>query len=201
MTGSLTAIPLRPHRLLTQLREHDVATYEHCLSVGLYAERLAIALGMQPVFASLVREVGQLHDVGKVAVPVSLLRDNQPLTWHDLQLIRDHAQVGAQMVADDPLTGQFASGVRSHHERLDGYGYPDNLLGPDIPLESRLVAVADAFDALTRGRPYRKPESVGTVFTILVASRRRQMEAHFVDAFIAMIERDGLNALCSEGST
>lgn len=69
MTGSLIPIPLRPHRLLAQLREHDVATYEHCLSVGLYAERLAIALGMQPVFASLVREVGQLHDVGKARFP------------------------------------------------------------------------------------------------------------------------------------
>jgi putative nucleotidyltransferase with HDIG domain len=178
-----------------QLREHDVMTYEHCLSVGLYAQRLAIALGMTHEFATFAREVGQLHDIGKIAVPLTLLRDNKPLSWHDRQLIRDHAKVGAETVASDPLTGAFAVGVRGHHERLDGHGYPDNLVGDDIPLESRLVAVADTFDALTRGRPYRAPEPVGKVFTIMVASRRRQMEESFVDAFITMIERDGLNVL------
>jgi HD-GYP domain-containing protein (c-di-GMP phosphodiesterase class II) len=195
VNGSLIAVPLRPHRLLMQLREHDVMTYEHCLSVGLYAQRLAIALGMPAEFAAFAREVGQLHDVGKIAIPLSLLRENKPLSYHDRQLIRDHAQVGAQMVAADPGTGALAAGVRGHHERLDGHGYPDNLRGDQIPLEARLIAVADTFDALTRGRPYRDPEPVGTVFTIMVAARQRQMEASFVDAFITMIERDGLNVL------
>ena len=178
-----------------QLREHDVSTYVHCLSVGLYAQRLAIALSMPADFAAFAREVGQLHDVGKVAVPLALLRGHNPLSFHDRQLIRDHAQVGAEMLAADPLTCALAAGVRGHHERLDGHGYPDNLRGVEIPLESRLVAVADTFDALTRGRPYRNPEPVGTVFTIMVAARQRQMEETFVDAFIAMIERDGLNVL------
>lgn len=187
------AAALRPHRLLAQLREHDPASYDHCLSVGRYAERLARALGLPAEVVAHVRDVGQLHDVGKLAVPVALLRERAPLAWHELQLIRDHAQVGATMVEADPLTAACAVGVRAHHERLDGYGYPDGLAGEAIPLEARIVAVADTFDALTRGRPYRPAEPIATVFSILIAARHRQLAASYVDAFLALIERDGFN--------
>jgi len=175
------------------LREHDLPTYEHCLAVGRYAERLAIALGIDAEGAARIQEVGQLHDVGKISVPHALLRGGTPLRWHDATVMRDHASVGAKRVAGDPLTACCATGVRGHHERIDGHGYPDGFRGDEIPLEARIVTVADAFDALTRGRPYRPPETVGTVFTILYAARGRQMERHFVDTFIAMIERDGVN--------
>jgi HD-GYP domain-containing protein (c-di-GMP phosphodiesterase class II) len=193
VTVATRAVPLLPHRLLAPLREHDLATYEHCLAVGIYAERLATALGLEHWDTARVRYVGQLHDVGKIAVPPALLRGTGPLSWHEATILRDHVHVGERIVAADPIAACCAAGVRSHHERLDGHGYPDRLREDQIPLEARIVAVADAFDALTRGRPYRPPETVGTVLSILYAARGRQMEGRFVDTFIAMIERDGLS--------
>lgn len=142
-------VPRRPHHLLVSLREHDLATYEHCLAVGIYAERLAAALGIDTVGAARMRDVGQLHDIGKIAVPHVLLRGAHRLSWQEVTVLRDHVRVGEKLVAADPLVACCAAGVRGHHERLDGHGYPDGLQGNDIPIEARIVAVADAFDALT----------------------------------------------------
>jgi len=187
------ALHAPPSPLLELLRDHDRATYEHCLAVGSYAARLAHALGIHPTDGARIRAVGELHDVGKIRIPRALLQSPEPLTRHDAAIIRDHVTAGTELVAADRTCAHCAAGVRAHHERLDGHGYPDGLAGDAIPLEARLVTIADTFDALTRGRPYRPPERIGTVLAILYAARDRQMEGRFVDAFIAMIERDGID--------
>ena len=179
------------HRLLSAVREHDEATYEHCLAVGRYAERIAIAMGLSRADAQRIGEVGRLHDVGKIAVPARLLHGREGLSGNDVTIMRDHAAVGARLVAEDERVCHLSCLVRAHHERLDGRGYPDGLSGTTIPLESRVVAVADTFDALTAGRPYRKPLPVSGALTILTATRGLQWDPEIVDVFVAMIEREG----------
>ena len=177
--------------LLAALREHDEGTYEHCLAVGRYAERIAIAAGLNADASQRVGEVGRLHDVGKIAVPVRLLRGGERLTGNDVVIMRDHAAVGGRIVGEDERVAHLASLVRAHHERLDGKGYPDGLRGTRIPFESRVVAIPDTFDALTAGRPYRPSVSVSGALTIMTATRGLQWDPEIIDVFVNMIERKG----------
>jgi putative two-component system response regulator len=164
----------------------------HCLAVGDYAERLALAAGLEENIAYRVAEIGRLHDLGKLLVPTRLLASHCILTREDVHVMRDHAAAGAQLVAKEPSIAHLAPAVRAHHERLDGHGYPDGLRGEGIPLEARIVSVVDAFDALTRGRPYHRAESIGTALAILHAARGRQWQADLVDLFISIIEHHGV---------
>jgi HD-GYP domain-containing protein (c-di-GMP phosphodiesterase class II) len=185
------AVGLGSHRLLIALRDHDEATYEHCLAVGRYSERIALASGFDALTSQRIGEVGRLHDVGKVAVPVALLNRCERLTSNDFVIMRDHAAVGGRIVGGDERVAHLARFVRAHHERLDGKGYPDGLRGTNIPLESRVVAVADTFDALTAGRPYREPIPVSRALTIMTATRGLQWDPELVDVFVKIIEREG----------
>jgi putative nucleotidyltransferase with HDIG domain len=184
-------VGLGSHRLLAVLRQHDEGTYEHCLAVGRYAERLAMAVGLGGEATQCIGEVGRLHDVGKSAVPVRLLHGSERLTGHEVRIMRDHAAVGGRMVGKDERVAHLASLVRAHHERLDGKGYPDGLRGTSIPFESRVVAIADTFDALTAGRPYRPSVPVSRALTIMTATRGLQWDPEIVDVFVNMIEREG----------
>jgi putative nucleotidyltransferase with HDIG domain len=184
-------IGLGSYRLLTVLKKHDEATYEHCIAVGDYAERIARATGLDANVSQRIGEVGRLHDVGKVAVPVRLLNGFEPLTGDDVVIMRDHAAVGCRLVSEDERVAHLASHVRAHHERIDGRGYPDGLRGTAIPFESRIVAVADTFDALTAGRPYKPSVSISRALTILTATRGLQWDPELVDVFVKMIEREG----------
>ena len=179
------------HPLLAAVREHDEGTYEHCLAVGGYAERIALAIGLDGDRSELVGEVGRLHDVGKVAVPLRLLHGRERLTGTDVALMRDHAVVGCCLVSEDQRLVHLAGFVRAHHERIDGRGYPDGLRGAAIPLESRIVSVADTFDALTAGRPYQPSVTVSGALTIMTATRGLQWDPEIVDVFVRMIEREG----------
>jgi putative nucleotidyltransferase with HDIG domain len=178
-------------RLLHQLRAHDDATYRHSIAVGRYAEMLARTLGLPDDLVLRAGEVGRLHDCGKCAVPHSILNAHHVLTDDDQAVMRRHVDVGHRLVLEDPATATFAAAVRAHHERIDGLGYPDGLRGDAIPIEARIVAVVDTFDALYRGRPYREAMSESRVLTILHCGRAMQWQSEFVDSFIGVIERFG----------
>jgi putative nucleotidyltransferase with HDIG domain len=184
-------VGLGSHRLLIALRAHDEGTYEHCLAVGGYAERIALATGLDAEASRVIGEVGHLHDVGKVAVPVRLLHGRERLTGNDVVIMRDHAAVGCRLVSEDERVAHLASLVRAHHERIDGRGYPDGLRGTAIPIESRIVSVADTFDALTAGRPYQPSVTVSRALTIMTATRGLQWDPEIVEVFVKMIEREG----------
>jgi len=184
-------VGLGSHRLLIALRAHDEGTYEHCLAVGGYAERIALATGLDAEASRVIGEVGRLHDVGKVAVPVRLLHGRERLTGNDVVIMRDHAAVGCRLVSGDERVAHLASLVRAHHERIDGRGYPDGLRGTAIPIESRIVSVADTFDALTAGRPYQPSVTVSRALTIMTATRGLQWDPEIVEVFVKMIEREG----------
>ncbi|MBJ7455284.1 MAG: diguanylate cyclase [Thermoleophilia bacterium] len=164
----------------------DPYTQRHSERVALLARRLAIALGWSEPRADALREAGLVHDVGKIGVPDSILLKPAALDEAEFAQIRRHAELGAQIVAD-VLSPEAASWVRGHHERPDGGGYPDGLAGDAIPEGARILALADAWDAMTTDRPYRR----GTGAPEALAECRRcagtQLWAPAVDALEALI--------------
>jgi putative nucleotidyltransferase with HDIG domain len=142
--------------LSAQLELHDPDGAGHAARVTALALRLAEALHASKHRVEAIRAGGPLHDVGKLDVPTSILRKPGPLEPDEFDQIRTHPVVGAHMLTDvDDAQGGLDC-VLYHHERWDGTGYPHGLSGGEIPLEARIVAVADAYDAMTFDRPYRK---------------------------------------------
>jgi putative two-component system response regulator len=123
--------------------------------VATLARRVALAAGVSTAAADTIAQAGLLHDLGKISIPEQVLRKPGPLTPEEWAVMRQHPLVGAQIVAPLEFFADGAIIVRHHHERHDGSGYPDGLRGELIPIGSRIVAVADVYDALTSDRPYR----------------------------------------------
>ncbi len=117
---------------------------------------MALGAGLSAAAADTIAQAGLLHDLGKISIPEHVLRKPGPLTPEEWAVMRQHPVVGAQIVAPLEFFADGAIIVRHHHERHDGTGYPDGLRGDLIPLGSRIVAVADVYDALTSDRPYRE---------------------------------------------
>ncbi len=158
-------------------------TYGHCRRVARHAERIARELRLTPAQTAEIRTAAVVHDVGKVYTPTEILHKQGPLDDEEFEIIKRHAADGADMLA--PVHDlQLVTIVRHHHERVDGSGYPDGLLGPDIPLGASIIAVADTFDAITSHRPYRRARSQREALAVLDAERGRLLDAGAVDAFL-----------------
>jgi diguanylate cyclase (GGDEF)-like protein/putative nucleotidyltransferase with HDIG domain len=141
--------------LAETLDMRDVATARHSETVGRYAEQIAQELGLEPVQVERVRVAGVLHDIGKLGISDAVLLKPGSLERHEWAEIMRHPELGARILEHANLR-DVASWVLSHHERLDGSGYPRALAGSAIPLEGRILAVADAYEAMTADRPYRR---------------------------------------------
>jgi HD-GYP domain-containing protein (c-di-GMP phosphodiesterase class II) len=133
----------------------DRYTRGHSQRVAEYAKELAQACGFDAGFVELVYVAGTLHDVGKIGVPDEVLNKTSRLTEGEFAQIKLHPELGERIVAQIPELRDTLPGIRSHHERYDGRGYPDGLAGEAIPLIARILTVADAFDAMTSDRSYR----------------------------------------------
>jgi putative nucleotidyltransferase with HDIG domain len=184
-------------RLRTQTREaivemanlidqRDRYTHGHSQRVADLAARLATQLRMEPSQVELIREAGLLHDLGKIRTPDDVLQKAARLD-HDEQLeMRLHADAGAELLRRLPDFWEGASLVRAHHERFDGSGYPRGLAGAEIPLEAAVIAVADAWDAMTSDRPYRKALGHAEARAELIRYRGSQWTPAVVDALLAI---------------
>jgi putative nucleotidyltransferase with HDIG domain len=152
---SLRADTLRRLALAAEYRDDN--TREHTERVGALAARLAAGVGLDEVDVGLVRRAAPLHDLGKIAIPDSILLKPGKLTEEEYEVVKTHAVLGARVLEDggSPLLETAAQIARSHHERWDGDGYPDGLTRDDIPIAGRIVHVADVFDVLVHERPYR----------------------------------------------
>jgi HD-GYP domain-containing protein (c-di-GMP phosphodiesterase class II) len=160
----------------------DGATGAHCDRTVELACSIGRRLGLS---ADPLRDLGysaRVHDIGKVGVPDAVLRKPGPLDRWEARLLRRHSGWGADLLRGVPGLERVAVIVRHHHERFDGHGYPDGLAGVDIPLESRILAVADAYMAMTDDRPYRRALSPETVARELVEGRATQFDPEVVDA-------------------
>lgn len=172
------------------LHAKDPYTRGHSRRVGDYAATIAAELGLGCDQVEDVRLGGQLHDVGKIGVPDELLHRPGPLTQQELGLIRTHSVIGEQILRPLFLEGRTVLAVvRWHHERVDGRGFPDGLSWTDIPLAARIVAVADAFDAMTTSRPYRAHLSLGIAVRELRHGAGSQFDPRCVRAFITALTR------------
>lgn len=160
----------------------DAHTAEHSLKVAEYACAIAVEMGLAPEDVIRVRHAALLHDIGKLAVPAAILNKPDKLTPEEWERIKRHPLDSANIIADVVHFKQYIPGVRHHHERLDGHGYPDGLRGDAVPLDARIIAVADAFDAMTSDRAYRARLTEDAALGELKAGIDRQFDKRAVEA-------------------
>jgi putative nucleotidyltransferase with HDIG domain len=172
--------------LTAALESKDPYTLGHSRRVERYCYQTAAVLGLQENDIEDVRKAAALHDVGKICVPDRILRKEGPLSSEEQEMIRAHAVVGAWMVASVGNT-DVISAVRHHHEHWNGAGYPDGLSATDIPLFARVIAVADAYDAITSTRPYRAGSGRDEAVAELRAKAQAQFDPDVVEAFVAAL--------------
>jgi putative two-component system response regulator len=139
------------------IEARDPYTRGHSARVARMARAVGVRLGCDEARLALLGLGGALHDVGKLVVSERILNKPGPLTAEELAEVREHPEVGARLVTLDRALRPAVPAVLYHHERWDGGGYPTGRAGPDIPIEARILAVADSFDAMTSNRPYRAP--------------------------------------------
>jgi putative two-component system response regulator len=171
--------------LVHALEAKDAYTSGHSSRVSRYAVKAAVLLGFTGDALEHVRLGGELHDIGKIGTREDILNKAGPLTQDEFSHIKEHAPLGEKILAPfmrgSPIVLRI---VRSHHERLDGSGFPDALRGDDIPLEARIVAVADAFDAMTTNRAYRYPRSPEQAIQELRRCAGVQFDDSVIEAFL-----------------
>jgi diguanylate cyclase (GGDEF)-like protein len=156
---------------------------EHVERVSTLAAAVAQTLGEPEYEVLRIRQAARLHDVGKAAIPAAILEKPEPLDDGEWEFMRRHPLIGERIALAAPALATTAALIRSSHERVDGHGYPDGLAGADIPLGSRIIAVCDAFDAMTSDRPYRHAMSVDAALDELNRSAGTQFDPAVVEAF------------------
>jgi HD-GYP domain-containing protein (c-di-GMP phosphodiesterase class II) len=173
--------------LVAMVRQRDPITASHLDAVGLLARRLAIVLDLEPITVARIANAARLHDIGKQTISMEILNKSEMLDDDEWRQIRQHPDYGAAIVSGFPQLEKYRTIVRSHHERVDGRGYPDGLLGPEIPYEARIIAVADAFHAMTVSRPYSRVRTPALALAELMNCSGTQFEPEYIDAFVKMI--------------
>ena len=170
--------------LVRTMEERDPYTAGHSLRVRCYALRLADALGVPARQRKLLSLAAKLHDIGKVGVPEAVLNKPAALTDEEYHLVREHPVIGERILTPIIRNPEVLAGIRGHHERLDGTGYPDGLSGARIPLLARLISIPDCFDALTTSRAYRAAMPLSRAVEILRAGAGVHFEPEFVYTFV-----------------
>ncbi|MBO7663389.1 MAG: HD domain-containing protein, partial [Clostridia bacterium] len=169
----------------------DIRTSEHSSRVAKYSRFIAEAYNLSPEECDQVEWAARLHDIGKIAIPDNILNKPSRLTDEEYAQMKSHTLRGAQILKDFTLIEHATDGCSFHHERYDGKGYPYGLKGEEIPLYARMIGVADAFDAMTANRVYRKQMDFSYVLGELEKGRGTQFDPQFVDILLKLI-RDGV---------
>jgi putative nucleotidyltransferase with HDIG domain len=171
----------------------DPYTYGHSARVAAFSLEIADELGYPQEKREGLRRAALLHDIGKIGIEDHILRKAGALNYAEAKQMREHPVIGHQMLKDVPFLHSSLSGIRHHHERWDGTGYPDTLGGQTIPLQVRILSVADVFDALTSDRPYRDAMSIAEATELITSEAGRQFDPAVVSAFMARL--DGIVAV------
>jgi putative nucleotidyltransferase with HDIG domain len=176
--------------LVETLALRDRRTARHAAAVARYARALARELGCDETEQELVHAAGLLHDIGKFALPDRILHA-EILSDEDWAVVRRHPQEGATLVGRLDGYGPVADAILYHHEHIDGSGYPAGLIGNEIPYASRILSVCNVYDTLTARDSYRSPMTPQDAIAELRRVAGRQLDGDIVDAFVAMLEREG----------
>jgi diguanylate cyclase (GGDEF)-like protein len=177
--------------LIIAVDTKDHYTHRHSEDVARYAGFLAEQLGLDDQARSVLYRAGRLHDIGKIGIPDHILRKPGTLTEGEYEIVKQHVALGDLIVRDLPDLDEIRAGIRHHHERWDGKGYLHQLVGEDIPEVARILAVCDAFSAMTTTRPYRKALSVDEALTRLEDACGSQLDERLVIAFVNGIRTVG----------
>ncbi|MBR3306602.1 MAG: response regulator [Lachnospiraceae bacterium] len=176
--------------LASAIDAKDTYTNGHSTRVAEYSREIARRCGYDEKRQEEIYMMGLLHDVGKIGVPDSVINKPDRLNDEEFAMIKTHPAVGGRILGNIIEMPSLANGARWHHERYDGRGYPDGLTGEDIPEEARIIAVADAYDAMSSNRSYRKALSQAQVREEIVKGRGRQFDPRFADIMTEMIDED-----------
>ncbi|MGH2477846.1 MAG: bifunctional diguanylate cyclase/phosphohydrolase, partial [Candidatus Limnocylindrales bacterium] len=195
--GNHVDVPAEAHTfdvfqgLVLAVDTKDRYTKRHSEDVARYAVFLGHLAGLDEATLQTLRVAGLLHDVGKIGVPDHILRKPGKLTGDEYRTVQQHVALGDTIIRDLPDVDLIRAGVRHHHERWDGAGYLHGLTGEEIPLIARMLAIGDAFSAMTTTRPYRKALPITEALRRLEDAAGTQLDEHLVTTFVAGIEADG----------
>ena len=178
--------------LSAAIEARDLETGDHCRQLGTLSERVARLLELPEQEVTTIRIGGYLHDVGKIAIADRILLKPGKLTDEEYREMQRHSELGEAIVDTHAAMAGIAKIVRHHHERWDGAGYPDRKAGADIPLGARIVAIADAFSAMTNDRVYRKALPIEEAWAELDRHAGRQFDPELVELFRRAVDLDGL---------
>jgi putative nucleotidyltransferase with HDIG domain len=173
----------------------DPYTRGHSEAVMRYAVRLAEDLQLEDARIELIRYGALLHDIGKIGVRDEVLLKPGRLTEEEMDAMEAHPRIGADILRYIQALRPVIPMVEHHHERFDGHGYPQRLFGEQITPEARILAIADSFDAMTSERAYRRAMPLEKAIAELRRGRGAQWDAHYIDTFIALLEREGAELL------
>jgi response regulator RpfG family c-di-GMP phosphodiesterase len=173
--------------LVTAVNRRDLYTEGHCKRVTSLSLALAEPIRLSEYERDALRIIGPLHDLGKIGIPDSVLLKAQALTDEEYQVMKWHSTYGEEIVGRFNILLSEAKIIRHHHERFDGKGYPDGLMGDEIPIAARAIAVCDAFDAMTTNRPYRRAMSRGEALAEIAMCRGKQFDPDVTDIFLSLM--------------
>jgi putative nucleotidyltransferase with HDIG domain len=173
--------------LVATLDARDQYTAGHSAAVAIYARDISRRMGLSEEQQELVHLCGLVHDIGKIGLPAGLLEKPGPLTLEERRQMEQHSEIGERILRNVDDYCEIADVVRSHHERIDGMGYPDGLHGDDIPLLARIIGVADAYNAMTSDRPYREALPSRVARMRLAQAVETQFDTTVVAAFEAIL--------------
>jgi putative two-component system response regulator len=173
--------------LLAAVAAKDPYTSQHAQKVAELSELVAEKMGFDKRSMANLHYAGLLHDIGKIGVPMYVLGKEERLEKEELEIIRRHPEISAEIIKPVLFLQRVVPIIRHHHENVDGTGYPDGLKGGEIPLESRILAVADAYDAMTSDRPYRDAITQERALTLIAERAGTQFDAEVVNVFTGII--------------
>ena len=173
--------------LLQSLKERDPYTYGHCRRVARNARLLAKAAGLTEEQQAIIEYSSLFHDLGKIGIPDRVLLKPDRLNEEEEAIMREHPIKSVEIIqplVSLPFFNSMVPGIRHHHERIDGGGYPDGMQGEHIPLHARIILIADTFDAMTTTRPYRKGRAEEFAYKELMQFSGRQFDPQLVQIFL-----------------
>ena len=175
--------------LADAIEKRDPYTGGHTQRVTLYSQAIAKYLPLEPLERKWLKITSVLHDIGKIGIEDYILKKPERLSPQEFEVIKCHSEIGAKIVEHIRQLKEIIPGVRYHHEQVNGKGYPDGLMGEDIPSLARIIAVADTYDAMTTDRPYRKAMGKEAAVEELKRCSGTQLDKEVVEAFIQAYEK------------
>jgi diguanylate cyclase (GGDEF)-like protein len=175
--------------ILNTLKTKDVYSEEHSKRVSDICRQIGKKLGMTKQDLNLLTMISNLHDIGKIAIEDKILNKPGKLTLEEWDIMKRHPETGYRILSTLPEYGEIALDILSHHERYDGKGYPRGIKGEDIPIRARIISVADAYDAMTSDRPYRKKMTHEEAVTELIDNKGTQFDPKIIDIFMSIFSK------------